>query len=408
METQVFQTNPKLRRLLLILIFTFAASGIALAVLAQIQVFHREQIYLATESALPKKQLAEKEFVSSGFEFSFRYPSKLVLNIASSTVSLFHQIPYKNTGDCDMKGGDEIFNYLTDFRVSFEMFNGTVKQAVLKNSPYMPSENYIGDTLKISPGFIDSYQAGNLSGFAILEGAEGCGRVIYYFPLGANRVLIVDRANIQALSSIIVKEKRDEILAVPGVIPPEENEKIFRQILGSIRILPPQDVGRSGGEVDVSTWETYRNEEYGFEFQYPANLFVFDKTKLILIHKLQNLHKYSAKDGSDLGFAIDISLAFKPGPITCDYLENVLKIQSLGVSFTFGNFKGIRYEMGAEGEGIVDYCIKDEANKNIFAVERKFLSETYGTELSKQSDYIPSAEQSKLANQILSTFKFIK
>ena len=37
----------------MILIFTFAASGIALAVLAQIQAYHRDQIYLATESSLP-------------------------------------------------------------------------------------------------------------------------------------------------------------------------------------------------------------------------------------------------------------------------------------------------------------------------------------------------------------------
>ena len=54
MNTQVFQTNLKLRGLLLILIFTFAASGIALAVLSQIQAYHREQIYLATEAGLPR------------------------------------------------------------------------------------------------------------------------------------------------------------------------------------------------------------------------------------------------------------------------------------------------------------------------------------------------------------------
>ena len=57
MEAQIFQTNPRQRGLLLILIFTFAASGITLAVLAQIQSYHREQVYLATEAALPKHRL---------------------------------------------------------------------------------------------------------------------------------------------------------------------------------------------------------------------------------------------------------------------------------------------------------------------------------------------------------------
>lgn len=54
MDTQLFQTNPKLRSLLLILIFTFLSSGIALIVLMQIQAYHRDQIYLATQSALPR------------------------------------------------------------------------------------------------------------------------------------------------------------------------------------------------------------------------------------------------------------------------------------------------------------------------------------------------------------------
>ena len=61
MEVQIFQTNPRLRGLLLILIFTFAASGIALAVLAQIQAYHRDQIYLATESALPVHKVSANQ-----------------------------------------------------------------------------------------------------------------------------------------------------------------------------------------------------------------------------------------------------------------------------------------------------------------------------------------------------------
>lgn len=161
------------------------------------------------------------------------------------------------------------------------------------------------------------------------------------------------------------------------------------------------------GEV-TANWKTYTNTKYGFEVKYPADIFGFDETKLSLVHRLKNLHSYSQKDGSDLGLATDISLTFKPGLTTCDYLENTLKIQSLGIPFTTSNIKGVSYEMGAEGEGVIDYCIRDQGNKNIFAIERKFLNESYDINLSKQSDYISSAEQAKLANQILSTFKFTK
>ncbi len=216
-----------------------AVSGILVVIffLVKVDEYKRVEDISLIESALNKVKsvfggkykIGLKTYENS--DFILNYPAKLSLTESSGKIVLEHQIPYKNSGDCDMKGGSESFNYLTDFKVSFEIFNGTVKQAVLKNSPYMPSENYAGDTLKISPGFIDSYQIGNFSGFAILEGAEGCGRVIYYFPVSDGKVLIVDRANIQALSSIIVKEKRDEVLAVPGVITPEENEKIFGQVL---------------------------------------------------------------------------------------------------------------------------------------------------------------------------------
>jgi hypothetical protein len=36
---------------------------------------------------------------------------------------------------------------------------------------------------------------------------------------------------IQALSPVIVKEERDKVLKVPGVITPEESEQIFEKIL---------------------------------------------------------------------------------------------------------------------------------------------------------------------------------
>ncbi len=94
MQTPIFQTNPRLRALLLILIFTFAVSGITLAVLAQIQAYGREQVYLATEAALPVHRVSTsvpspsngeglgevdikgwKTYTNSEYGFEFKYPA---------------------------------------------------------------------------------------------------------------------------------------------------------------------------------------------------------------------------------------------------------------------------------------------------------------------------------------------
>lgn len=155
-------------------------------------------------------------------------------------------------------------------------------------------------------------------------------------------------------------------------------------------------------------WKTYRNEEYGFEVMYPENIFQLDRKTSALSHFLNNFHKYSEKDGSDLGLAKDISIVFKKEGDKCNFLETNLDLRSIGTSFNFENIKGVKYETGAEGEGVVYFCVKDTNSQNIFLVEKWFLNESYSTRLLEQNDYINNKKQEEFFNQILSTFKFIK
>lgn len=187
-------------------------------------------------------------------------------------------------------------------------------------------------------------------------------------------------------------------------------------VIGSIfckTIVIFNDLNKISGEIsnlikDISKnrLKTYKNEALGFEVKYPANIFQLDSANAILKHTLKNFHKYSLKDGSDLGLADDIKIVFKKDTKYCDEIE--VSLEGVGVPFEIGNLKGIKYGMGAEGEGVVDYCVQDSQGKNIFLIERFFLLEAWSIELPNQPDYFSPAKQEELFNQIISNFRFIK
>ena len=162
------------------------------------------------------------------------------------------------------------------------------------------------------------------------------------------------------------------------------------------------DLGQNQNK-DVN--ETYRNDVLGFEAVYPSDIFVLDSTNAILTHTLNNFHKYSLKDGADLGLAKDIKIVFKKDISECDNADNT--IEELGEPFVSGSLKGLKYEMGAEGEGVVFYCFRSDEGENIFMIARYFLSEAWSTELPKQADFIPLQKQAEIFDNILASFKLI-
>ena len=147
--------------------------------------------------------------------FEFKYPEKLKLVKNGNKVILNHSIPYDNSGDCDMSGGDQLYKVLDDFNISLEV----VPQKL---------------TLKYVDG---EYNVGTLHGFWAYEGAEGCGHNTYYFPFGENRTLVIQRAAVQALSGLSTLWDLEKILKIPGVISKEESEKIFKEVLSTFKIV---------------------------------------------------------------------------------------------------------------------------------------------------------------------------
>jgi len=177
------------------------------------------------------------------------------------------------------------------------------------------------------------------------------------------------------------------------------------------------DIQKTGAEIAAMTNEihrteqgaanlkTYKNTTLGFEVNYPSDVFTLDSANNALKHTLSKFHKYSLKDGADLGLAEDIKIVFKKDIDECDNADNT--IEELGEPFVSRGLRGLKYEMGAEGEGVVLYCFRNDAGENIFMIAKYFLNEAWSTELPKQADYLTSSRQEELFNQILNTFKLL-
>lgn len=178
-----------------------------------------------------------KTYRNANLGIYFSYPKILTASTTNSMVVLHHDIPFTNNGDCDMMGDEKTYERLTDFEVRMQTLNKNLVDTMKTLSPYIPEENFVNGEVVESPGFIDSYTAGNFSGFAIYEGAEGCGQVTYYFPVNNNETLVIQKASIQALNTSVRSESSiNAVLAVPGVISNEKSEEIFAQILQTLEV----------------------------------------------------------------------------------------------------------------------------------------------------------------------------
>lgn len=102
-------------------------------------------------------------------------------------------------------------------------------------------------------------------------------------------------------------------------------------------------------EIDISDWRTYRNEEYGFEFNYPAEI----EGKKFKVYSNKNIIKGAifslAITPTDLGYQ-DHMLVFnvikKDGKEAKDFLPSGLKgkEKELNTNFQVGNKTIIGYE----------------------------------------------------------------
>ena len=248
-----FMMTPRLKGLLLILIFTFIASGISLIVYAQVQSYGQDQVYLATRAALPVHKAAKtdmsdlKTYTSSQYGFEMQYPPAYEMsdkpqrqgfytyqitrilnfagkdnNIDDTNFSVFADNNSKNIGNCLTDGQGTSLTQTKDI-------NGSKFYVLYEKTP-------------------DSAMGG--------ERAE----VSEYHIIQNNYCFILNfRVHWHEVGFALEPGPTPEQIQAQAASV-DKNEKILEQMLASFKFTN-----------DVSAWKTYTNSQYGFEFKYPSN-----------------------------------------------------------------------------------------------------------------------------------------
>lgn len=178
-----------------------------------------------------------KVYRNEAWGFEFEYPGDLIdLTENVNSVSLKHSVPHRHPNPCNLSGLQEKpLEKLTDLDISFEVTNNSLLD-VIKNQSKFIYENYLdGNELKLEPGFIERTIIGNVEGYRITSGSHGCGNYTYYISHKSNSTLIVTRSFIPELKPIIANYQ--EYLNIPGIIHPDEEEKLFNQILSTFQFI---------------------------------------------------------------------------------------------------------------------------------------------------------------------------
>lgn len=96
----MWETNPKLKKLLIVLIVILVLSGIVLLILAQVQTVYRQKIYEQTESALPKHEVRQATtttpsmikgwnvYTNETYRFQLQYPTGVDVGAKVKSINL--------------------------------------------------------------------------------------------------------------------------------------------------------------------------------------------------------------------------------------------------------------------------------------------------------------------------------
>lgn len=180
-----------------------------------------------------------KKYTDDTNGITFDYPSSLSVNRSGDRVVVLHTVPFKHSPPCDFIGTGKELTELTDFDVSLEVYKKSLKDtAADTQDASFAADNMTGEEMKISEGFIEAFNVGDLKGYKLTQGVEGCGQYVYYFPIQKDVTLVVTRAFVPELNSAISEDVRGKAVKLKNVILSKESDAILNSMLESFHYAP--------------------------------------------------------------------------------------------------------------------------------------------------------------------------
>ena len=148
--------------------------------------------------------------------------------------------------------------------------------------------------------------------------------------------------------------------------------------------------------LDTSSWQTYRNEKYGFEFRYVPNWYVFENQHRVVVMNVQEVGKLSEESlENEARFSVSIRQNNNPGLLSInEWLNNLIKN---GVS----NLPLLRDPVSVSGRRAVLVEVP-EVGMNIYYI---FIPS--GTDIIEIAYPSQQEKFSATYEKILSTLRFI-
>jgi len=324
-------------------------------------------------------------YTNAQYGFEFKYPSKVALENTEKGFSLTHSVPFYHADPCNLKDGGYI-NKITDFEVVGTVENGDVNEVLRAAKYYGVDFDSSGKPILKDNYNPKEFKIGNLTGYLVTMGAEGCGVDVYYLSLKNNTTLILRNSWVGEFSA--GSGDLGQFDNLDGIILPNKRLEYFNQILSSFKFTTPDQ---------TAGWKTYTNTQYGFEIKYNPNYYANANNSL---------------PGGNAGFYVSISYAEpNAGPVVPSYWyqvtikQGVSSLSALKNSYAGGTFTNtiipgqealdIKYKFLAGAGG-------DVHSVGIIKNNMAYIVDYFETGNSQK------IEHEKEFEQMLSTFKFTK